>query len=500
MLILISCFIFVASLRQTSSQDRVSADEVLVESSSEGISQFEADGDSRVLFGRMLRKGKYWVARGVPSATTTLKLDKNYSTFLATFGATGSLARNSGTITLEGDGKRLAKYDVDSWMPPVNAAIDVSAVTNLKMIITSFACVVNPQLSRTTLVSPKLFECEEPRDGSTIRGSTIVLRWTPISQAKRYVVTIVSRSNPRVGTKPDCWLIESQTPNATIHVTDEMQGWYSWSVWAYDGAAPIAAQDERSPGRFYVPGPHKSIDSPSSTPEWHPITKAWSERDSDNNTPQNWTHQRLDEPIFFAVRNRSGFPDGRYIAHIEIPDRPCSLRVGLRPSSIGADVLILADGKRLGSLGSPPSGSKPRSIEFALTGGQTITLVAANLGNIGDQLRLDEVQLALSELPRPKLDQPNEDKRFDEGQTLQWNPLPGASRYALRIDLLRLDETPRERSGTNFMLESANDETEVKLRMAGKPKGWYQWKVIGFGPEGVIGTWSEPRRFHWVGK
>lgn len=91
---------------------------------------------------------------------------------------------------------------------------------------------------------------------------------------------------------------------------------------------------------------------------------------------------------------------------------------------------------------------------------------------------------------RPELVEPADNRALDLEQTrrlvLTWAPVTGASRYALQVS--------RNRLFVDNVIEAGNRaKTRATLGLRGE--GSFQWRVAAYGPDGLQGPWSEPRRF-----
>ncbi len=70
---------------------------------------------------------------------------------------------------------------------------------------------------------------------------------------------------------------------------------------------------------------------------------------------------------------------------------------------------------------------------------------------------------------------------------LEWEPVAGASRYALQISRNRLFVD-------NLIETSSRTRTSANLGLKGE--GSFEWRVAALSREGLQGPWSEPRSFH----
>lgn len=69
---------------------------------------------------------------------------------------------------------------------------------------------------------------------------------------------------------------------------------------------------------------------------------------------------------------------------------------------------------------------------------------------------------------------------------LAWQPVAGASRYALQV------------SRTHLFVDNvidAENRTRTRATLGLRGEGTFQWRVAAFGPNGVQGPWSETRKF-----
>ena len=91
---------------------------------------------------------------------------------------------------------------------------------------------------------------------------------------------------------------------------------------------------------------------------------------------------------------------------------------------------------------------------------------------------------------RPELIEPADSRALDLEQTrrlvLAWNPVPGASRYALQIS--------RNRLFVENVIDAGN-RTKTRATLGLRGEGAFLWRVAAYGPDGLQGPWSEPRKF-----
>jgi cbb3-type cytochrome oxidase subunit 3 len=69
---------------------------------------------------------------------------------------------------------------------------------------------------------------------------------------------------------------------------------------------------------------------------------------------------------------------------------------------------------------------------------------------------------------------------------LAWQPVPGASRYALQVS--------RNHLFVDNVIDAEN-RTKTRATLGLRGEGSFQWRVAAFGADGLQGPWSEPRKF-----
>lgn len=69
---------------------------------------------------------------------------------------------------------------------------------------------------------------------------------------------------------------------------------------------------------------------------------------------------------------------------------------------------------------------------------------------------------------------------------LAWQPVAGASRYALQVSRSHLFVD-------NIIDDESREKTQATLQLKGE--GTFQWRVAAYGPGGSLGPWSSPRKF-----
>jgi hypothetical protein len=91
---------------------------------------------------------------------------------------------------------------------------------------------------------------------------------------------------------------------------------------------------------------------------------------------------------------------------------------------------------------------------------------------------------------RPELIEPADNRALDLEQTkrlvLAWDPVPGASRYALQIS--------RNRLFVDNVIDAGN-RTKTRATLGLRGEGAFLWRVAAHGQDGLQGPWSEPRKF-----
>jgi FecR-like protein/glucodextranase-like protein len=91
---------------------------------------------------------------------------------------------------------------------------------------------------------------------------------------------------------------------------------------------------------------------------------------------------------------------------------------------------------------------------------------------------------------RPEPLEPADNQSLDLEQTkrlvLSWEPVQGASRYALQIS--------RNHLFVDNVIDAEN-RTKTRATLGLRGEGTFQWRVAAFGSDGLQGPWSEPRKF-----
>lgn len=91
---------------------------------------------------------------------------------------------------------------------------------------------------------------------------------------------------------------------------------------------------------------------------------------------------------------------------------------------------------------------------------------------------------------RPELIEPADNRALDMEQTrrlvLAWDPVRGASRYALQVS--------RNRLFVDNVID-ANNRPRTRATLGLRGEGAFLWRVAAYGPDGLQGPWSEPRKF-----
>jgi hypothetical protein len=91
---------------------------------------------------------------------------------------------------------------------------------------------------------------------------------------------------------------------------------------------------------------------------------------------------------------------------------------------------------------------------------------------------------------RPEPVEPVDDLQLDLDATkklvLAWQPVPGASHYALQVS--------RNHLFVDNVID-AESRTKTRATLGLRGEGSFQWRVAAFGADGLQGPWSEPRKF-----
>ena len=91
---------------------------------------------------------------------------------------------------------------------------------------------------------------------------------------------------------------------------------------------------------------------------------------------------------------------------------------------------------------------------------------------------------------KPEPVEPVDDLQLDLDATkklvLAWQPVPGASHYALQVS--------RNHLFVDNVID-AESRTKTRATLGLRGEGSFQWRVAAFGADGLQGPWSEPRKF-----
>ena len=127
------------------------------------------------------------------------------------------------------------------------------------------------------------------------------------------------------------------------------------------------------------------------------------------------------------------------------------------------------------------------SMELASKGGLT-----REVGALQQVVQTGDLLSEPKPMPRPaRAGEPADNLALDLDATrrlvLAWHPVPGATRYALQVS--RNPPVRRQR----HRRRATAPKTRATLGVRGE--GTFQWRVAAFGPDGLQGPWSEPRKF-----
>lgn len=91
---------------------------------------------------------------------------------------------------------------------------------------------------------------------------------------------------------------------------------------------------------------------------------------------------------------------------------------------------------------------------------------------------------------KPEPEEPVDDLLLDLDATkklvLAWQPVPGATHYALQVS--------RNHLFVDNVID-AESRTRTRATLGLRGEGSFQWRVAAFGADGLQGPWSEPRKF-----
>ncbi len=131
-------------------------------------------------------------------------------------------------------------------------------------------------------------------------------------------------------------------------------------------------------------------------------------------------------------------------------------------------------------------GSYRGSMELASNGGLT-----RQVGPLQQVVQTGDLLSEPKAMPgKPEPVEPVDDLLLDLDATkrvvLAWQPVPGASRYSLQVS--------RNHLFVDNVID-AGGRTKTRATLGVRGEGTFQWRVAAFGPDGLQGPWSEPRKF-----
>ncbi len=131
-------------------------------------------------------------------------------------------------------------------------------------------------------------------------------------------------------------------------------------------------------------------------------------------------------------------------------------------------------------------GSYRGSMELSSNGGLT-----RQVGPLQQVVQTGDLLSEPKAMPaRPEPVEPVDDLLLDLDATkklvLAWQPVPGASHYALQVS--------RNHLFVDNLIDAGN-RTKTRATLGLRGEGSFQWRVAAFGADGVQGPWSEPRKF-----
>lgn len=126
------------------------------------------------------------------------------------------------------------------------------------------------------------------------------------------------------------------------------------------------------------------------------------------------------------------------------------------------------------------------SMELASNGGLT-----RQVGPLQQVVQTGDLLSEPKAMPgKPEPVEPADDLLLDLDATkklvLAWQPVPGASRYALQVS--------RNHLFVDNVIDAEN-RTRTRATLGLRGEGSFQWRVAAFGSDGLQGPWSEPRKF-----
>ena len=131
-------------------------------------------------------------------------------------------------------------------------------------------------------------------------------------------------------------------------------------------------------------------------------------------------------------------------------------------------------------------GAYEGSMELASNGGLT-----REVGALQQVVQTGDLLSEPKPMPnRPEPAEPMDDLLVDLDSTkrlvLAWQPVAGATRYALQVS--------RSHLFVDNVIDAEN-RTRTRATLGVRGEGAFQWRVAAFGPNGLQGPWSEARKF-----
>lgn len=125
-------------------------------------------------------------------------------------------------------------------------------------------------------------------------------------------------------------------------------------------------------------------------------------------------------------------------------------------------------------------------MELASKGGLT-----REIGELQEVVQTGDLLSEPKALPgRPDPVEPADNLALDLDRTsrvvLSWQPVAGASRYALQVS--------RNHLFVDNVIDAEN-RTKTHATLGIRGEGTFQWRVAAYGPGGSLGPWSSPRKF-----
>lgn len=462
-------------------------------SGSEAI-EFPARPDVRLLSLSRVYAGGFWyvkTARG--ESVLSVSVGGKYSTFSANVstcvpasskntgyvGTEAVIKSADGSFSIEGDGVVMVHGSVTARTDPINIRLDISKVNTLTIRLSDRAILMEPLFSRFPMANVKSISLLSPLDGSTERGQTLSLKWSGGPEAKRYAIYLTATRDlsDTVG-KTRAFVFGGSLPKLDVDASLLPDGSYTWQV------IPLGDTGVSGPPSISQSFVLARMPPPNSTP-----TVGFRETGFETIDPRAlWSFEWCGSDL-----NRFW---------VEIPRGASTLQITRSNLNTEHNLEIIVDGK------SRYKGPDSREISLDLSGASSLAMTVDGRGAFGTAFRWSHPGVGTNDAPgdwyedltilkRKQVEavSPQDTSKVPLGSVwFRWNALEGADHYELRLCPVRLDAPMGDLLPKVFPSSS----NELTSDLSATPLGWYEWQVLAFSGDHVIGNWSSPLRFRLV--